>query len=255
MTESKPISTIVEDAPSINTSNTIDTSNTSIKVANWNLQIFGDNKESNIELMNFYVSKLKVYDIIFVQEIRDDDSSSFEALCFMMPNYSCKISSRAGRSSSKEQYGIIYKKGISLESFKDFNPDSLNRWERPPIEVTFNIDGYNIKVYNIHTKPDDVANELSALEDVVINEGNAAILGDLNADCNYYTNNKQDFSSWYWLIKDNQDTTLSQTDCAYDRLIVNADLNNEILSSGIDTSEITNNISDHYIVWMEIKIK
>jgi len=223
-----------------------------IKIANWNLQIFGDTKASKIELMTFYVDTIDNYDIIFVQEIRDSDGSSFISLCSMLTGYDCQVSSRAGRSSSKEQYGIIYKKGIKAV-MKDYNPDAQDRWERPPVAVTFDIQGYSLTAYNIHTKPEDVANEMNNLESLVSNAGNVVVLGDLNADCSYYSNAGQDFASWNWLISDNQDTTLAQTDCAYDRIIVNSDLNNEVISSGIYTNGITSEYSDHYPVWVEIR--
>jgi len=227
-----------------------------IKVANWNLQIFGDSKASKPELMSFYASTISNYDIIFIQEIRDADGSSFNELCSMLSNYDCKVSSRAGRSTSKEQYGIIYKKGITIEDFKDFNPDSQDRWERPPIEVTFKIGGYELTVYNIHTKPDDVSNELYNLESVVSNNGNDMIIGDLNADCSYYDNSKENqFNSWQWIIGDNADTTTSPTtNCAYDRIILNSYTYAEYYSYGIFKDGITSDVSDHYLVWVELSV-
>lgn len=224
------------------------------KIANWNLQIFGDTKASKTEVMSFYANTLKSYDIAFVQEIRNSDSSAFDSLCSMLPDYNCKASSRAGRSTSKEQYGVIYKKGIGIIEFKDFNPDSLNRWERPPVEVIFNISGYILTAYNIHTKPSDVSNELSNLEQIVSNQGNVVILGDLNADCSYYDHSKEtQFSGWDWVLQDNEDTTLAASDCAYDRIIMNPEAYKEYVSKGIYTEGITTDISDHYLVWVELK--
>ena len=51
------------------------------------------------------------------------------------------------------------------------------------------------------------------------------ILGDLNADCSYVR--KKDWknielknsSRHTWLIDDDEDTTATKTDCAYDRFI------------------------------------
>lgn len=233
----------------------VQTSTKNIKIANWNLQIFGDTKASKPEVMNFYANTIKNYDIVFIQEIRDADGSSFISLCSMLTEYNCEVSSRAGRSSSKEQYGIVYKRGISLINVKDFNPDTQDRWERPPIEATFNITGYTFTAYNIHTKPEAVSNELTALQNVVQNSGNVLILGDLNADCSYYDNSAEtQFDSWNWIIKDSEDTTVSQTICAYDRIILNDDMEQEFYTYGIYTEGITTNISDHYLVWIELKI-
>jgi len=228
-------------------------SNNIIKVANWNLQIFGVKKSEDENLMNIYVDKIDDYDIVFVQEIRDASGTAFPKLCSLLPEYDCMVSSRAGRSASKEQYGVIYKKGISILDFVDYNPDSQDRWERPPVMVSFNIGGYVLKAYNIHTKPEDVPNELTALQGIVEDEGNVIILGDLNADCSYYDNEEEtQFDSWFWLVKDEDDTTVSGTDCAYDRIILNSDAQGEFISYGISKDMVEEGVSDHYLVWAEL---
>ena len=227
-----------------------------IKIANWNLQIFGQAKASNSELMQTYSEIIDDYDIIFVQEIRDKEETAFPKLCSMLINYSCETSSRAGRSDSKEQYGIIYKNGINLTNFYDYNPDKKDRWERPPIKTDFNINSYQLIIYNIHTKPEDVQSELNYLEDIAVKTGNVIILGDLNADCTYYNNAKQtELDNWNWLIKDSEDTTSSNSNCAYDRILLNNDANAEYKSSGIYKNQITTEISDHYLVWVELKLE
>jgi len=228
-----------------------------IKIANWNLQIFGQSKAEKPELMQLYVDKIDDYDIVFIQEIRDKAEIAFPQLCSMLEpkNYSCQTSSRAGRSSSKEQYGIIYKSEIQLTSFKDFNPDEQDRWERPPIKATFLVDDYTLIIYNIHTKPGDVQKELGHLQKVVSDSGNVVVLGDLNADCFYYNAKKQtEFDSWKWIIKDSDDTTVATSSCAYDRIILNSDANQEFSSYGIVTENINKEVSDHYLVWVELEI-
>lgn len=226
-----------------------------VRIANWNLNVFGEAKSSNPELMQICASIIEDYDIIFVQEIRDKSETAFPKLCAMLENYSCFSSSRAGRSSSKEQYGVIYKNGINLISFKDFNPDAQDRWERPPIKADFEINNYPITIYNIHTKPDDVQKEMNYLEDVVADSGNVILLGDLNADCAYYNNKKEtEFDSWNWLINDGGDTTTSASYCAYDRIILNDDAHDEYRAYGVYKNRITENVSDHYLVWVELEI-
>lgn len=226
-----------------------------VKIANWNLQIFGVSKASNIELMNSYTQIIDDYDIIFIQEIRDSSNTAFSNLCSMLQNYSCFSSSRAGRSSSKEQYGIIYKNTINITSSQDFNPDSEDRWERPPIKVNFQINNYKLTTYNIHIKPDNAQQELNYLEELIPDSNNVIILGDLNADCSYYNAEKEiEFDNWNWIIEDNDDTTSSQSDCAYDRIILNNNAYEEYASSGIHKQDITTSLSDHYLVWVEMKI-
>ena len=82
--------------------------NETFTVANWNLQIFGEKKANNTELMNIYASTISKFDIVFIQEIRDKSNTSFWKLCGMLPDYNCILSTREGRTSSKEQYGVIY---------------------------------------------------------------------------------------------------------------------------------------------------
>ena len=140
-----------------------------IKVANWNLQIFGDAKASNDDLMNKYVEIINDYDIIFVQEIRDIDGSSFDQLCNMhqLNDYQCQISNRYGRSFSKEAQGVIFRDGINILEFKQFDQEVETRFERPPIAVTFENNGYIFQVWNAHLKPDSVVTELDAFETIV----------------------------------------------------------------------------------------
>ena len=226
-----------------------------VKIANWNLQIFGDAKSAKQDIIDFYISSMKNYDIIFIQEIRDFDESSFQYLCSFFEDYSCLISSRAGRTTSKEQYGIIYKKYIDI-TLTDYNPDQLERWERPPIKAEIKIKNYTINVYNIHTKTTDVLKELAYLEDLVENNGNVMILGDLNADCDYYNAEKEtQFDSWYWIVSDESDTTISSRSCAYDRIILNENAFKEYSSRGIQSEGITPEISDHYMIWVELNTK
>lgn len=229
---------------------------TSVKVANWNLQIFGDSKASDDELMQLYRDKIDDYDIIFIQEIRDKDGSSFDELCAGFTEHLCSVSSRAGRSTSKEQYGVIYRNTLTLLDFKDYNPDAEDRWERPPIKTTFvysngSLVFQKLIIYNIHVKPADVEQELSHLENIV--EPNSMVIGDLNADCDYYNEEESTaFDSWDWIVTNEEDTTASATDCAYDRIIAAEPLTGRIVDYGIDNSTTTEE-SDHYLIWVEIK--
>lgn len=239
-----------------------ETNEPTITIASWNLQIFGKTKAANLSLMDLYVSILDDYDVVIVQEIREVDGTAFEQLCARLPDYTCAVSSRSGRSTSKEQYGVLYKtktfSGASLQltHFEDFNPDEQDRWERPPLAVTFAVDDYTFTLYTIHTIPDDVLNELEALEDLVEDRGNVIVLGDLNADCAYYTPEETPtFVDWHWILDDQEDTTVANTNCAYDRIVLNKDANNEYVRHGVYTEHIGDGVSDHYLVWFALKTK
>ncbi|MEM3815152.1 MAG: endonuclease/exonuclease/phosphatase family protein [Candidatus Micrarchaeia archaeon] len=232
--------------------------NSSIRIAAWNLQVFGDSKAENQTLLHKYAAKISNYDLVFIQEIRDEDGSAFARLCEKLEGFSCFTSSRAGRTKIKEEYGVIYNKSkIVINNIRDFNPDIQNRWERPPLAL--NITARNslekdnwVIVYVLHAKPSDATNEIRNLEQLI---GNASypviVIGDLNADCSFYNVSQKDFKDWIWLIKDDEDTTVGKSDCAYDRIIINRAMLERFLNYGIEKN-ITLDMSDHYLIWISI---
>jgi hypothetical protein len=64
--------------------------------------------------------------------------------------------------------------------------------------ATFKVNSWMFTLVTIHTKPSDVSNELTNLETLVgIPQGDTIILGDLNADGDYYNNDIiQHFLDW-----------------------------------------------------------
>jgi deoxyribonuclease-1/deoxyribonuclease-1-like protein len=223
----------------------------SLKIASWNLQAFGEKKSGNSTLMALYSKAMKQYDIIFIEEIRDSAGAAFPKLCALMEGYECANSSRAGRSASKEQYGIIYR-GVKLAGTKDYNPDAQDRWERPPFQATFSKGSYSFTALVEHTKPENTTLEMAALDALASNlSGNVVVLGDLNADCDYYPA-KKDFAGWAWAISTGTDTTSKNTTCTYDRIIFNRAMAPEFVSSGVFSANVTPDMSDHYLVWAQI---
>jgi len=228
-----------------------------LTIMNWNIQTFGKAKWNKTDVRNRILSIVPMADITFIQEIRDISGETFIDLCNQLnQTHKCNISSRAGRTSSKEQYGIVYKKDIEIIDLIDFNPNPLDNWERPPIEVTFSKDGYEFRAVNIHIKPDDVANELKQLEGIYYLSswnGNRIWLGDFNADGTYYDDeNNVYLLTEVWVIQNTDDTTVAESSNAYDRIILNHDMNKEVIRYGIYTN-ITKDVSDHYPVWVEVK--
>jgi endonuclease/exonuclease/phosphatase family metal-dependent hydrolase len=170
---------------------------------------------------------------------------------------SCINSSRAGRSSSKEQYGVMYKDSIQITNLRDFaeNESYYEVFERPPLRFTATRNNISYTFYTIHIKPDDAQNEISWL-DYLINDlepefQNIIALGDFNADCSYYDETTPDFKGWTRVITNSDDTTQGQKDCAYDRVLMR---DPSILSNkyGIYTQNLTKKHSDHYPLWFEI---
>ena len=81
----------------------------------------------------------------------------------------------------------------------------------------------------IHADPDTAVEEMDALVDVHAavqrhwNTDNIVIMGDLNADCSYASGRARERlllrndPQFIWLIDDDVDTTVTNSDCAYDR--------------------------------------
>jgi len=217
-----------------------------LTVANWNLQIFGESKASNAPLMEIYPDVLDDFDIAIVQEIRDSTGDAFRELCSLMPTHQCLVSERAGRSTSKEQYGVIYNSEVEVLDTTDLWLQN-DKWERPPLIVEFKAGDWIFSLVTIHTKPDDVSSEMTYLEGLTTQiGGDVIVLGDLNADCRYYDTPPSHFTNWNWIIPDSADTTTSATDCAYDRIITNFD---QLL--GYDVDCYGTHASDHCLVWAE----
>jgi endonuclease/exonuclease/phosphatase family metal-dependent hydrolase len=225
-----------------------------IKIASWNLQIFGQSKASNSTLLDRYASIMKDYDVVFVQEIRDSSGTAFAALCQRMANYSCINSSRAGRSSSKEQYGLMFRPSVQLVQWTDYNPAQSSLFERPPAEAKLRIGNYLLDAYIIHVKPSNVSAELYELQSLVPDRGNVMLLGDFNADCSYFEHSQHAdlFANWTWAVADGEDTTVAASNCTYDRILLNANASAEYARHGVLKSGITPDLSDHYLVWVEI---
>ncbi|MFA5333397.1 MAG: endonuclease/exonuclease/phosphatase family protein [Candidatus Nanoarchaeia archaeon] len=218
-----------------------------VSIASWNLNVFGDKKAGNETIMLQYQEIISQFDIVFLQELRDADGSALARLCELFnESYNCFNSSRAGTTSSKEQYYLLYSKEFTLINYTDYNLENITGFERPPIKLDFNYNNINFTIYGIHVKPDNAYSEISNLEALIANEGNIIVLGDLNADCAYYKRGN-DFKDWHWAI--NEDTTVSSSDCTYDNIMTNQEFYNYFIQSGVYSINITKELSDHYLIY------
>ncbi|XP_013419185.2 LOW QUALITY PROTEIN: deoxyribonuclease-1-like [Lingula anatina] len=257
---------------------------TGLKIAAFNVQIFGKTKMSKEEVVDILVQIVQRYDIILIQEIRDVSQESIYELLSLVNqqgghSYSMELSERLGRSRVKEQYAFLYRdeSATVLESYQydDGPDDGSDAFEREPFFVKFRslISGVEFVLCTLHAKPTDAVNELNALADVVsIDVANkwptddVLVLGDLNADCNYVRDLTCSAlslrcSPFTWLIPDDADTTVSTTDCAYDRFVARGqDLVDGIsnvsvfrfdLEYGL-TNEEAKAVSDHYPIELEL---
>lgn len=216
----------------------------SIRVASFNGEVFGDAKISEIGV-DYYAGLIGDYDLFFLLEIRDKDGSSFRKVCDSLVGYECYLSNRSGRSVSKEQVGVFWRnESLDVIGFGAVD-DEEDLFEREPIFVELD---NGMVFYVVHLKPEDVALEMGALEEVVGEEDRVVLIGDFNADCDYYDDEVGGyFSSWNWVIGDGVDTTTGASDCAYDRVITKGV---RVIDSGV--VGIDEDVSDHKLVFLEV---
>jgi len=213
-----------------------------LKIGAFNIQVFGQSKIKEQEVVDILIRITQRYDVLLVQEIRDSKQTAFTSLVDQLNSvsehdYKSSISIRTGRSSSKEQYAFIYRPDKVLVMSEYQYPDVDDVFEREPFVVQFrrldtNFDGPSeFSIIALHAKPGDADNEIDKLvevyEEVTNIYGKESLLaGDFNADCSYVCKscwNKIDLRKddrFTWLLGDAEDTTVSDTDCSYDRLVV-----------------------------------
>jgi endonuclease/exonuclease/phosphatase family metal-dependent hydrolase len=219
---------------------------------------------------------IRNYDVIAVQEIRDESQTALPLLrdavnSMGSPQYDYVVSERLGRTTSKEQYAYIFNtQTIQPVGSPYVYPDTNGLFQREPYVSEFKAKNGNFDfvLVTIHTDPDTATQEINDLPKVVEDakgryksEGDFIVMGDLNADCSYFKENGQSplrSADYYWIINNTQDTTTKSTDCTYDRIIITnpakTDFTGEAGVFRFDTAynltyESTIAVSDHYPVY------
>ncbi|NPE27233.1 deoxyribonuclease I [Methanococcoides sp. SA1] len=250
--------------------------NEDLRIGAFNIQVFGVTKASKPEVMEIISDIIRTYDIIAIQEIRDASQTALPSLIELVnsdnSSYDYVVSERLGRTSSKEQYAYIYNTA-TVEVVGDPvtypEPENSDPFHREPYICSFqSLNGdYDAVMMVIHTDPDEATEEINALDDVLSysvlhypEEKDFIIMGDLNADGNYFDVDETcDLDNYTWLINDSCDTTTRTTDRAYDRIILtdSSDITEEFGVFRYDieynlSEKMTLAVSDHYPVYMEI---
>ncbi|NQT09136.1 endonuclease/exonuclease/phosphatase family protein, partial [Candidatus Bathyarchaeota archaeon] len=171
-----------------------------IKVAAFNIQIFGRTKREKEDVMAILVNITRQFDLVLIQEIRDSSETTAPLFLDMIndaegPEYAYVRSPRLGRTTSKEAYAYFYNtETVTHDEGSDhvYN-DTDDVFEREPYIATFSSGGFDFTLIGIHTKPDDAPQEIGNLTIVVASvlaedpdEADIIILGDLNADGSYF---------------------------------------------------------------------
>ena len=170
-----------------------------IRLASFNIQVLGETKAGQPEVMRVLASVVRQFDIIAIQELRTMQESVIEGFLALVNadggSYRSVVGPRLGRTVSKEQYVFIYDSSrLDVDPQSIFTvPDPQDYLHREPTIARFQVrststqPGFSFILANIHTDPDETDTELDALADVFVSlqrnnwqEDDVILLGDLN---------------------------------------------------------------------------
>jgi endonuclease/exonuclease/phosphatase family metal-dependent hydrolase len=245
-----------------------------IKVMSFNIQIFGVAKMAKPEVVDILIDLVSQADIIAVQEVRSVSVDPVEQFMALLPGtYRYVLGPRQGRSSSKEQYWVIYNSEKITVLEEDSWPDEEDFFERSPQAVYLKTNGtFDFILLNNHIQPRAAEKEIRALPQVVTyyrdlwNDPDVMIMGDFNADGQYFDSALLDSifpeTEYKSIITGEYDTTLAQSHNTYDRFIITTSvIANFTGNFGVirfdeayDFSAYSispKEVSDHYPIWAE----
>ncbi len=172
-----------------------------IRVASFNIQIFGPTKASKPKVMHSLARIIRQFDLVAIQEIRTIDRDLLYQLLDQVnadgQKYDIVAGPRLGRTDSKEQFAYIFDtRRIELDRYQLYTvQDPEDLIHREPLVGWFRVRGpdpkraFTFSLINVHTDPDEAKQEVAALHslfDEVRNDGrgedDVIMLGDFNAD-------------------------------------------------------------------------
>jgi endonuclease/exonuclease/phosphatase family metal-dependent hydrolase len=245
-----------------------------IKIASFNIQVFGRAKLSKPAAMKVLCDIVRRFDVVAIQEIRareDDILPRFvQQINAGGRMYDYLIGPRLGRTSSKEQYAFVYDTAtIEADRSALYTVvDTFDVLHREPLVGSFRVRGpppneaFTFTLVNVHTDPDEVPQEMEALAQVyraVRNDGrgedDVILLGDFNADENRFGALA---SNTTWVISGIATNTRGTE--LYDNIFFHRAATSEFtgLSGVVDlmrdyqlTLDAALEVSDHLPIWAE----
>jgi len=248
---------------------------TVIKVAAFNIQVFGRTKRGKPEVMEVLVDVAREFDVMLVQEIRDSSGETAPAYLDLINggngSYAYVESERLGRSTSKESYAYYWDTETVeyVEGSAYVYNDTLDVFEREPFVASFRSGGFDFTLVGVHTKPDEAEHEIGNLTVVVASilamntgEGDVIVMGDFNADGGYFDEDGPSplkGGDYNWVVENGMDT-MTKTDWTYDRIVLlNGTYRGEYVMGSCTvyyfdealglSQELTEAVSDHYPVY------
>lgn len=222
-----------------------------IRVASWNIQVFGQKKARNDELMDRIADKLSHFDVVAVQEInnireksdpgcsRNDECPDSENCGLIRGELEEHLNERLDRNYGfafsdqvrHERYLYVYDKDrveLIMDRLVDdpgdtehpctYRPENTGWMVRQPHLGVFRAGDFSFTLMNAHIVPEKAYSELGALFELQRRVEEAGfsdviVLGDLNADCTYLSETEQEefYEEDYTWLFDGVDTTSQES--------------------------------------------
>src|SRR4029079_10519724 len=255
--------------------------NNTIRVATFNIQVFGESKLNEDEAMQAIVAIVRNFDLVAIQEVRSVSQDIMPQLIEMLNadghQYDYAIGPRLGRTASKEQYAFVSDtQTIEIDRYQLYtvdDPDDL--LHREPLVGWFRSRGpspeqaFTFSLATIHTDPDETNQELDVLDDVFFKvredprrgEDDVLMLGDFNAKATAM----RQLGQIKGLVKVVNGETRTNTlhNAQYDNILFHETATTEFTGRGgvFDflrqynlTLEQAERVSDHLPVWAEFSV-
>jgi len=255
--------------------------NETIRIATFNIRVFGEAKLADPEAMRVLVAILKNFDLIAIQEVRAVSQDVIPQLVALLNadgqyRYDYALGPRLGRTASKEQYAFVFDlASIEIDRYQLYTVDDPDRLlHRPPLVGWFRARGprpeqaFTFSLVTVHTDPDEVDLELDVLDDVFVkvrddgrNEDDVILLGDFNAS----EQNLRQLGQMPGLVKAvvGRTPTNIRATAQYDNILFHETATTEFTGRcGVFdflrdfnlTLEQAERVSDHLPVWAEFSV-
>jgi len=248
-----------------------------IRIASFNIQVFGDAKASKPYVMQTLAAIIQNFHIVAIQEIRTKDDYFIDNFLRTYVNtngkvYDKVVGPRMGRTNSKEQYAFLYDTTaieVNKNSIYTVNdPEQL--LQRAPLVAMFRVRGpppdqaFTFVLIDMHTEPDQAVQECNTLAQVYQavrrasgGEDDIILLGDLNTDDRHLGGLTQ-IDGVRPIVRST--FTNTRQNAQYDNIIVHAPSTTEFTGRwGVYNFQKLHNlsldqalqVSDHFPIWAE----
>ncbi|RCS52839.1 endonuclease/exonuclease/phosphatase [Bremerella cremea] len=172
-----------------------------IRIASFNIQVFGTAKSQKPEVMARLAEIVRQFDVVAIQEIRSKSDglipSFIELINSTGRHYDFVIGPRLGRTQSKEQFAYIFDTAsLQVDRSQVYTAqDPYDVLHREPLIAWFRVRGpdpsqaFTFTLVNVHVDPDEVEQEMNVMDDVFRavrddgrQEDDVILLGDFNAN-------------------------------------------------------------------------